>query len=83
MFTTYQKSFGQLKGRTTQRHFQKWENARKELEKDRQDLEKNGYSVVRERKDFIPEKGIGLYEYTLKGNGELCTLALLDSFFED
>lgn len=83
MFTTYQKSFGDLRIRTGHRYFQSWENARNELEEDKKRLEEMGYAVIRERKDFLPEKGFGVYEYVLKGDGELCTLALLDSYFSD
>ena len=82
MFTILAKDFG---GRKFDRYFKSWDKARQEMDKDVEDCCAHlGGKVHTKRDYFNADKGFYVYEKVAKfPNGENCTWALIDGYFED
>ena len=82
MFTILYKDFA---GRKGNRYFRKWDKAKAEMDKDVKDCcDHLGGHVI----ETIDRMNVakGWYEYETKAkfpNGEVCTWALIDGYFED
>lgn len=81
MFTIYHKDVG---GRIFDRYFQKWENAKKLLLEELEDLKKSGWKVTRKTDRMNSSKGFYEFQYDLlTPDGEDASLSLLDGYFAD
>lgn len=82
MFTIILKDFN---GRQTERYFKSWDKAKKEMDKDIEVCCKDLNGTICETLDnFNSDKGVYIYEKTASfDNGEKCTWALIEEYFED
>ena len=82
MFTAFRKSVG---GRSHNRYFHDWDNAKAAMEKDIKDMVGAKLAIVTKRYDhFNHAKGFYVYEANgLSHKGEAISWALIDSYFED
>ena len=82
MFTIILKNFG---GRKGERYFKSWDKAKEEMDKDVEDCCKHLNGKVHTTLDYFNvAKGFYVYEKTAGfPNGEDCTWALIDGYFED
>lgn len=86
MFWIYRKVIG---GRKNDRYFQQEENAKNELKKDLEWIQKEGGVITRHMDYYNKEKGIPVYFYdgivptSVNEKGEEFSLMVLDTYFED
>jgi len=82
MFAIYRKNVG---GRILDRYFKDYDKAKAELKRDEERMRDVCGGKVAERIDRMNEDK-GFYEYEVRmtlNNGEACSLAIVDGYFED
>lgn len=81
MFTIYQKKVGD---RISNRYFKKWDNARKALDKELEEMKRYGWKINARTDRMNGEKGFYMYETEgVTNENETFSLALLEGHFED